>query len=75
MLKKHIQEQKEEGSGDLGWLWQGYMIGPFEQALANAKKGDVMVIKSPLGAHVVKIMEDKVLDRGRVKVIPLMKKM
>jgi parvulin-like peptidyl-prolyl isomerase len=75
LLTKHSQTEKEPGSGDLGWLWQGYMIGPFEQALANAKKGDVMVIKSPLGAHVVRITEDKVLDRGRVKVIPLMKKL
>ncbi|MBD0257574.1 MAG: peptidylprolyl isomerase, partial [Cytophagales bacterium] len=70
-----IQAQKDENSGDLGWLWQGYMIGPFDQALANAKKGDVLVIKSPLGAHLIKITEDKVLDRGRVKVVPLMKKL
>jgi peptidyl-prolyl cis-trans isomerase D len=75
LLGKHIQEQKDESSGDLGWLWQGYMIGPFEQALLNAKKGDVLVIKSPLGAHLVKVTEGKVLDRGRVKVVPLMKKM
>jgi peptidyl-prolyl cis-trans isomerase D len=75
LLQKHLQEQKDQSSGDLGWLWQGYMIGPFEQALANAKKGDVLVIKSPLGAHLVKVTEDKVLDRGRVKVVPLMKKL
>jgi|GEM_PF-2458251 len=75
LLKKHVEERKDEGSGDLGWLWYGSMIAPFEQALANAKKGDVVVVKSPLGAHLVKVTEDKVLDRGRVKVIPLMKKM
>jgi peptidyl-prolyl cis-trans isomerase D len=75
LLQQHVQAQKDESSGDLGWLWQGYMIGPFNEALANAKKGDVLVIKSPLGAHLVKITEDKVLDRGRVKVVPLMKKL
>jgi parvulin-like peptidyl-prolyl isomerase len=75
LLQQHVQAQKDESSGDLGWLWQGYMIGPFDQALANAKKGDVLVIKSPLGAHLVKVTEDKVLDRGRVRVVPLMKKL
>jgi parvulin-like peptidyl-prolyl isomerase len=75
LLQQHVQAQKDESSGDLGWLWQGYMIGPFDQALANAKKGDVLVIKSPLGAHLVKVTEDKVLDRGRVMVVPLMKKL
>lgn len=75
LLQQHIQAEKDGGSGDLGWLWQGSMIGPFDQALANAKKGDVLVIKSPLGAHLVKVTEDKVLDRGRVKVVPLMKKL
>jgi peptidyl-prolyl cis-trans isomerase D len=75
LLQQHVQAQKDENSGDLGWLWQGHMIGPFDQALVNAKKGDVLVIKSPLGAHLVKITEDKVLDRGRVKVVPLMKKL
>lgn len=75
LVQKHREEQKDESSGDLGWLWEGAMIGPFEQALANAKKGDLLVVKSPLGAHLVKVTEDKVLDRGRVKVVPLMKKL
>lgn len=74
LVKKHSQDENAQTGGDLGWLWQGNMIKEFNDALANAKKGDVVVIKSPLGAHLVKITEGPVLDRGRVKVIPLMKK-
>jgi parvulin-like peptidyl-prolyl isomerase len=74
LVKKHSQDENAQEGGDLGWLWQGYMIKEFNDALANAKKGDVLLIKSPLGAHLVKITEDPVLDRGRVRVIPLTKR-
>jgi parvulin-like peptidyl-prolyl isomerase len=51
------------------------MVPEFEKAMATAKKGDLFVLKSPIGAHVVKITEDKVIEpRGRVRVIPLVKK-
>ncbi|QHT67451.1 hypothetical protein GXP67_12840 [Rhodocytophaga rosea] len=50
------------------------MVKEFEEALTNAKKGDMFVIKSSVGAHVVKVTEDKVVERGRVRVIPVVKK-
>ncbi len=67
-------ETAKEG-GDIGWLWEGTMVPEFEKAMATAKKGDMFVLKSPIGVHVVKVTEDKVLDRGRVRVIPLVKKL
>jgi parvulin-like peptidyl-prolyl isomerase len=74
MAKKYSQDETAAQGGDLGWLWQGMTIKEFDQVLANGKKGDIVVIKSALGAHIVKITEDKVYDRGRVKVVPLMRK-
>ncbi len=74
MVRKYSKDENAQQGGDLGWLWQGMMIKEFDQALATAKKDDVLLIKTPLGAHIVKVTEAKVLDRSRVKVVPLMRK-
>ena len=58
----------------MGWLWEGTMVKEFEEAVAKAKKGDVFVVQSPVGAHVVKVTEDKVRDIGRIRLIPVVKK-
>jgi peptidyl-prolyl cis-trans isomerase D len=73
--KKYGQDEVAKDGGNLGWFGEGLMVKPFETAVMNGKKGEVFVVQSPFGAHVVRINEDKVPDpRGRIKVIPLMKK-
>jgi parvulin-like peptidyl-prolyl isomerase len=74
LATKYGNDDTAKEGGELGWLWEGTMVPEFEKAMATAKKGDVFVVKSAIGAHVVKIMEDKVIERGRVKVIPIVKK-
>jgi hypothetical protein len=72
---QYLEKIRKQG-GEIGWLWEGTMVPEFEAAMANAKKGDVFVVKSPIGAHVVKVTEDKVIEpRGRVRVIPVVKKL
>jgi parvulin-like peptidyl-prolyl isomerase len=74
LATKYGNDESAKQGGDLGWLWEGTMVKEFEEALTNAKKGDTFVIKSSAGAHVVKITDDKVIERGRVRVIPVVKK-
>jgi peptidyl-prolyl cis-trans isomerase D len=75
LAAKYGSDETAKDGGEMGWLWEGTMVPEFEKAMATAKKGDVFVLKSPIGAHVVKITEDKVIEpRGRVRVIPLVKK-
>ena len=74
LATKYGNDESAKQGGDLGWLWEGTMVKEFEEALTNAKKGDMFVIKSSAGAHVVKVTEDKVVERGRVRVIPVVKK-
>ena len=51
------------------------MVREFETAIMNGKKGDLLVTQTPFGAHVISITEDKEKEaRGKVIVIPLMKK-
>lgn len=45
--------------GDLGWFREGQMVGPFDKAVMNAKKGDLKVVKTQFGAHIIKVTEEK----------------
>jgi parvulin-like peptidyl-prolyl isomerase len=75
LAAKYSQDETAQTGGDLGWLWEGAMLKEFDEALVKANKGDVFVLKTSIGAHVVKVTEDKVKDRGRVILIPVVKKL
>ncbi len=73
--KKYGQDDVAPNGGDLGWFREGIMVKEFETAVMNGKQGDAFVLKTPFGVHVVKITEDKVKEpRGKVKVVPLLRK-
>ncbi len=74
LAAKYGNDETAKTGGDMGWLWQGTMVKEFEEAVAKAKKGDVFVVQTPVGAHVVKVTEDKLRDIGRIRLIPVVKK-
>lgn len=45
--------------GDLGTFGRGAMIPVFEDAVFNGKKGDIKIVKSQYGVHIIEIMEQK----------------
>jgi peptidyl-prolyl cis-trans isomerase D len=45
--------------GDLGWFKDGSMVKPFMDAVKKGKKGDMMVVKSQFGAHLIYITDNK----------------
>lgn len=56
-----------ENMGDLGWFADGEMIPEFNQACINNDKGDVVVVETALGFHVIYI-EDKLEATPKVQI-------
>ena len=54
-------ENSADGSaqdgGNLGWFRENQMVKPFNDACFNGKKGDVLVIESQFGYHVIEILD------------------
>ena len=53
--------------GDLGWFRQGMMVQPFNDACFNGKKGDMAIVTSQFGVHLIEIM-DKGVPSKQVQV-------
>lgn len=43
--------------GDLGWFKEGQMVKPFNDTCFLGKKGDVKIVNSQYGIHIVKIVD------------------
>jgi len=49
---------KDKG-GDLGWFTEGSMVKEFNDAVKSHNKGDMFVIKTQFGFHIIKVTGDK----------------
>lgn len=45
----------ETNSGDLGWFADGSMVYPFNNAVLNGEVGDVTMVETMFGYHIIKI--------------------
>ena len=50
--------------GDLGWVARGSVITAIDQQLGKSKKGDVFMIWSPNGLHIIKLTDGPKQDNG-----------
>lgn len=68
---------KDQGSaikgGDLGWFRAGQMVPTFNDACFNGKKGDMPIVTSQFGIHLIEIM-DKSSGSKQIQVLTLERK-
>lgn len=56
LAKKESQDTgSAQKGGDLGWFGRGMMVKPFEDAVFEMKPGEVRVVQSEFGFHVVRV--------------------
>ncbi len=53
----------KENKGDLGWFEDQKMIASFNDAVIKGKVGDVVVVESPFGYHIINITGKKVPEK------------
>jgi parvulin-like peptidyl-prolyl isomerase len=56
---------------DIGWLFVTNMVYPVAKAVVNHKKGNVFIVKSQNGYHVIKMLENPVFDKMKVQFVKL----
>lgn len=59
MAAQYGTDGTAQRSGDLGWFKEGSMVKEFNDAVLAGKKGDMKIVKTQFGVHILKITEDK----------------
>lgn len=59
--------------GDLGWFAEGRMVPEFNNACKTGKKGDLIMVKTNFGVHLIKITDNP--SRRKVRIAVIEKKM
>ena len=60
LAKKYSDDPSAAQGGDIGWITQGQLLAPLDQAAFALKKGEVSgIVESPFGYHILKVEEAK----------------
>lgn len=57
LAREYSVDPSAADGGDLGWFGEGEMVPQFNDAVFNAESGDVMVVESQFGVHVIKVQQ------------------
>ncbi len=67
LAKTFSTDGSAEKGGDLGWFKEGQMVKPFNDTCFEGSIGDIKIVRSQFGYHVVEIL-DQAKDVKKVKV-------
>jgi peptidyl-prolyl cis-trans isomerase D len=56
LAKQFSQDGSAEKGGDLGWFKEGAMVPSFGDACFKGKKGDIVVVESQFGYHIIEVL-------------------
>ncbi len=67
LARKHSTDGSKADGGDLGWFKEGQMVRPFNDSCFYGSVGDIKMVYSQFGIHIVKIANQS-RDAKKVKV-------
>lgn len=63
LAKLYSQDGSAQKGGDLGWLYPGDTVQPFEQAMNALKVNEISgPVQSPFGFHLIQVLERRTTD-------------
>lgn len=63
LAKLYSQDGSAQKGGDLGWLYPGDTVQPFEQAMNGLKVNEISgPVQSPFGFHIIQVLERRTTD-------------
>jgi peptidyl-prolyl cis-trans isomerase D len=68
LAKEHSQGPTAKNGGDLGYFGRGQMVKPFEELAFKLKSGEIDMVKTRFGWHVIKVE-----DHQQAQITPLEK--
>lgn len=71
IAKKESDGPSATSGGDLGWWETGKMVAAFQNAVEGMKAGELKVVKSRFGAHVIKLTHEPVKVKRKIAVIEI----
>lgn len=57
LAKKFSQDGSAQNGGDLGWFTEGKMVKPFSDACFFNNKGDLLIVDSQFGTHLIQVTD------------------
>lgn len=70
LAKENSQDPSNANKGgDLGWFADGQMVKRFNDAVKNAHKGDILLVKTEFGTHIIKVTADKSNRKVKVAIL------
>jgi hypothetical protein len=70
----YSDDKNKKTDCDLGWVYNKIMLEPFAAEIANHKKGDIYLVETTFGFHIVKSLADPYKERQVVKYVTLARK-
>jgi hypothetical protein len=67
ICKTYADDNNKNQDCDLGWFFQGVMVSEFEKEILKHKKNECFIVNTRFGKHIVKILDDPILDRSTVE--------
>jgi peptidyl-prolyl cis-trans isomerase D len=58
VVKNYSEDQgSAQIGGDLGWFTEGRMVVPFNNACFTSKKGEIKIVETTFGIHIIEVLE------------------